>query len=56
MLLSKKRQTKLLKALRFTRLPTMPFILNIEPGNVCNLKCPRCARLVQEKRVWLRGL
>jgi radical SAM protein with 4Fe4S-binding SPASM domain len=42
MFLTKKRKSKLLKFLRFSRLPVMPFILNVEPGNVCNLKCPLC--------------
>ncbi len=42
MFITKKRKAKLLKSLRFTRLPVMPFILNMEPGNICNLKCPLC--------------
>ncbi|MDD2679584.1 MAG: radical SAM protein [Candidatus Omnitrophica bacterium] len=42
MLITKKRKAKFLKSLRFTKLPAMPFILNIEPGNLCNLKCPLC--------------
>lgn len=41
-MLFKKRKAKLAKALRFTRLPYLPFILGIEPGNICNLKCPLC--------------
>ena len=41
-LFSYKRIAKLAKALHFTKLPFMPFILNIEPGNICNLHCPLC--------------
>ncbi|MDD4910163.1 MAG: radical SAM protein [Candidatus Omnitrophica bacterium] len=37
-----KRRAKFFKATRICRLPYMPHILNIEPGNVCNLKCPLC--------------
>jgi radical SAM protein with 4Fe4S-binding SPASM domain len=42
MLKYKKRRSKLLKFLRVTKLPYLPFILGIEPGNVCNLSCPLC--------------
>lgn len=48
MFLSKKRKAKLYKALRLTKLPELPFILNIEPGNICNLKCPLCPTGAQE--------
>jgi radical SAM protein with 4Fe4S-binding SPASM domain len=42
MFLSKKRKAKLLKLFRVTRLPVLPFSLEIEPGNICNLRCPLC--------------
>jgi len=42
MFLTKKRKSKLFKFLKFTKLPIHPFILNVEPGNICNLKCPLC--------------
>ena len=41
-LISVKRKAKLFKAFRFCRLPYLPFVLNVEPGNICNLKCPLC--------------
>jgi len=37
-----KRKAKIFKFLKVTRLPYLPFILGIEPGNICNLKCPLC--------------
>jgi radical SAM protein with 4Fe4S-binding SPASM domain len=39
---NRKREAKFFKALRFTMLPYSPSILNIEPGNICNLHCPLC--------------
>ena len=42
MFLTKKRKAKLCKALRKTRLSYLPFSLGIDPGNICNLKCPLC--------------
>ncbi|MFA5351010.1 MAG: radical SAM protein [Candidatus Omnitrophota bacterium] len=42
MFLSKKRKAKLFKFIRSARLPYMPFSLGIDPGNICNLKCPLC--------------
>lgn len=39
---TKKRIAKLFKFLKITRLPYLPFILGIEPGNICNLRCPLC--------------
>ena len=42
MLKYKKRRAKLLKFLKITKLPYLPFILGIEPGNICNLRCPLC--------------
>ncbi len=42
MLLSHKRRAKLYKFIKIKRLPYLPHILNIEPGNICNLKCPLC--------------
>lgn len=42
MFLTKKRKAKLFKFFKFTKLPVRPFILNVEPGNICNLKCPLC--------------
>ncbi len=42
MFLTRKRKSKFFKFLNFTKLPALPFILNVEPGNICNLKCPLC--------------
>ncbi len=42
MLMGNKKLSKIFKALRINRLPYMPFVLNVEPGNICNLKCPLC--------------
>lgn len=39
---TKKRKAKFFKLLRVTKLPYLPFILGIEPGNICNLQCPLC--------------
>lgn len=39
---NRKRKAKLFKFLGFTKLPYLPFILGIEPGNICNLRCPLC--------------
>jgi radical SAM protein with 4Fe4S-binding SPASM domain len=41
-LITKKRKAKFFKTLKITRLPYLPFILGIEPGNICNLHCPLC--------------
>ena len=49
MFLTKKRKSKLFKSIRLTKLPSMPFILNIEPGNICNLQCPLCPTGLGEK-------
>ena len=43
-----KRIAKFFKLLRLTRLPFMPFILGIETGNICNLKCPLCPTGVED--------
>ncbi len=37
-----KRKAKLFKFFGITKLTYLPYILNIEPGNICNLKCPLC--------------
>jgi len=37
-----KRKAKIFKFFKVTRLPYLPFILGIEPGNICNLRCPLC--------------
>ncbi|MFA5157533.1 MAG: radical SAM protein [Candidatus Omnitrophota bacterium] len=42
MVLSRKRKAKLFKLLGIVELPVLPYILNIEPGNICNLHCPLC--------------
>ncbi|MEW6101141.1 MAG: radical SAM protein [Candidatus Omnitrophota bacterium] len=42
LIISKKRQAKLFKAMGFSRLPYLPATLNIEPGNICSLHCPLC--------------
>ena len=42
MLLTKKRKSKLFKFFKLTRIPDLPFTLGIDPGNLCNLKCPLC--------------
>ncbi len=42
MFLTKKRKAKLYKFFRSTQLPYLPFSLGIDPGNICNLKCPLC--------------
>jgi len=42
MLLTNKRKAKLSKFFKFKRVPYLPFILNLEPGNICNLRCPLC--------------
>jgi len=42
MFLTKKRKAKLFKFFKATRLPYLPFSLGIDPGNICNLKCPLC--------------
>jgi len=42
MLLTKKRKSKLFKFFKLKKVPDFPFILGIDPGNICNLKCPLC--------------
>ncbi len=42
MLLTNKRKAKLSKFFKFKRVAYLPFILNLEPGNICNLRCPLC--------------
>ena len=42
MLLTKKRKSKLFKFLGLSKVPSLPFILGIDTGNICNLKCPLC--------------
>lgn len=42
MLLTNKRKAKLSKFFKLKRVPYLPFILNLEPGNICNLHCPLC--------------
>jgi radical SAM protein with 4Fe4S-binding SPASM domain len=37
-----KRKARIAKLLGLTKLPYLPSILNVEPGNICNLKCPLC--------------
>jgi len=37
-----KRKAKIFKFFKIARLPYLPFILGIEPGNICNLNCPLC--------------
>ena len=39
---ARKRKAKIFKLFGITKLPYLPFILGIEPGNICNLKCPLC--------------
>lgn len=39
---ARKRISKLFKALKIAKLPYLPFVLGIEPGNICNLRCPLC--------------
>jgi len=41
-MISPKRKAKISKFLRLTKLPYLPSILNIESGNICNLRCPLC--------------
>lgn len=42
MVLSKKRRAKVFKFLKIKKLPYLPYVLWIEPGNICNLSCPLC--------------
>ncbi|MDP8216764.1 MAG: radical SAM protein [Candidatus Kaelpia imicola] len=42
MLITPKRKSKISKFLRKTKLSYLPYRLGIEPGNICNLKCPLC--------------
>ncbi len=42
MIFTKKRKAKFFKFLGLIKLPYLPFLLNIESGNICNLKCPLC--------------
>lgn len=42
MVLAPKRKARLFKFLKITYLPYLPFRLNIETGNICNLRCPLC--------------
>ncbi|MDD5129561.1 MAG: radical SAM protein [Candidatus Omnitrophica bacterium] len=42
MILTKKRKAKLFKLFRARQLPYLPYSLGIDPGNICNLKCPLC--------------
>ena len=37
--------------LRWTRVLGRPFQLTLEPGNVCNLKCPLCATTHRESKI-----
>lgn len=39
---AQKRKAKVFKFFKITKLPYLPFILGVEPGNICNLKCPLC--------------
>ncbi|MDD5109053.1 MAG: radical SAM protein [Candidatus Omnitrophica bacterium] len=39
---AQKRKAKIFKFFKVARLPYLPFILGIEPGNICNLNCPLC--------------
>lgn len=39
---AQKRKAKIFKFLKIIKLPYLPFILGVEPGNICNLKCPLC--------------
>lgn len=41
-LMNNKRKAKLFKLLGITKLPYLPFSLGLEPGNLCNLRCPLC--------------
>jgi len=42
MILTNKRKAKLSKFFKFKNVGYLPFILNVEPGNICNLHCPLC--------------
>ncbi len=42
MLLTHKRKAKLSKFFKFKKVVYLPFILSLEPGNICNLHCPLC--------------
>lgn len=37
-----KRKSKFFMFIKFSRIPYMPFSLGIDPGNICNLRCPLC--------------
>jgi len=40
--ITKKRLSRFFKLAGFGKMPLLPYILNIEPGNICNLHCPLC--------------
>lgn len=42
MILTDKRKAKLSKFFKFKKVVYLPFVLNMEPGNICNLSCPLC--------------
>jgi radical SAM protein with 4Fe4S-binding SPASM domain len=49
MVLTKKRKARLCKFFGLSRTPVLPFSLEIEPGNLCNLRCPLCPTGTGEK-------
>lgn len=49
MLLTKKRKAKFFKAIGKTWVSYLPFILGMETGNICNLKCPLCPTGADDK-------